>query len=150
MNTLSAIHGCLKPGGTFVFEMGGHGNVPEVMTALIYTLVQHGVPMDKAKETSPWFFPSETWMKDALETVGFQVDKVETEYRPTKLTSAVNGGLAGWIRLMGAQFLEVLDEDRQDKAVKQICEVLEPVVTRVEDGSQWLGYLRLRGVARKI
>lgn len=130
--------------------MGGHGNVAEVMTALIYTLVQQGVPLDKAKEANPWFFPSETWIKDALETVGFQVDKVETEYRPTKLTSAINGGLAGWIRLMGAQFLELLDEEKQDEAVKQICEVLEPVVTRVEDGSQWLGYVRLRGVARKI
>lgn len=133
-----------------MFEMGGHGNVAEVMTALIYTLVQQGVPLDKAKEANPWFFPSETWIKDALETVGFQVDKVETEYRPTKLTSAINGGLAGWIRLMGAQFLELLDEEKQDEAVKQICEVLEPVVTRVEDGSQWLGYVRLRGVARKI
>lgn len=150
MNTLRAIRGCLKPGGTFVFEMGGHGNVAEVMTALIYTLVQKGIPVEKAKEANPWFFPSETWMKDALETVGFQVDKVETEYRPTKLTSAVNGGLAGWIRLMGAQFLELFGEERQDEAVKQICEVLEPVVTRVEDGSQWLGYVRLRGVARKI
>lgn len=150
MDTLRAIHGCLKPGGTFAFEMGGHGNVAEVMTALIYTLVQKGIPVEKAKEANPWFFPSETWMKDALETVGFQVDKVETEYRPTKLTNAVNGGLAGWIRLMGAQFLEVLDEERQDEAVKQICEVLEPVVTRVEDGSQWLGYVRLRGVSRKI
>ena len=133
-----------------MFEMGGHGNVAEVMTALIYTLVQKGIPVEKAKEANPWFFPSETWMKDALETVGFQVDKVETEYRPTKLTSAVNGGLAGWIRLMGAQFLELLDEEKQGEAVKQNCEVLEPVVTRVEDGSQWLGYVRLRGVARKI
>ena len=133
-----------------MFEMGGHGNVAEVMTALIYTLVQKGIPVEKAKEANPWFFPSETWMKDALETVGFQVDKVETEYRPTKLTSAVNGGLAGWIRLMGAQFLELLDEEKQGEAVKQICEVLEPVVTRVEDGSQWLGYVRLRGVAKKI
>ena len=133
-----------------MFEMGGHGNVAEVMTALIYTLVQKGIPVEKAKEANPWFFPSETWMKDALETVGFQVDKVETEYRPTKLTSAVNGGLAGWIRLMGAQFLELFGEERQDEAVKQICEVLEPVVTRVEDGSQWLNYVRLRGVSRKI
>lgn len=133
-----------------MFEMGGHGNVAEVMTALIYTLVQQGIPVEKVKETNPWFFPSDSWMRDALETVGFQVDKVETEYRPTKLTSSVNGGLAGWIRLMGAQFLEVLDEERQDEAVNQICEVLEPVITRVEDGSQWLGYVRLRGVARKI
>lgn len=150
MDTLRAIYGSLKPGGTFVFEMGGHGNVPEVMTALIYTLVQHGVSAEKAKEANPWFFPSEVWMKDALEGIGFQVDKVEIEYRPTKLTADANGGLAGWIKLMGAPFLDVLPEDKRDEAVRQICDILEPVVTREEDGSQWLGYVRLRGIAKKI
>lgn len=150
MATLRAIHGSLKPGGTFVFEMGGHGNVAEAMTALIYTLVQQGVPVQKAREANPWFFPSEVWMKNALETVGFQVDKVETEYRPTKLTSEANGGLAGWIKLMGAPFLEVLPVGKRDGAVRQICDILEPVVTREEDGSQWLGYVRLRGIAKKI
>lgn len=130
--------------------MGGHGNVPEVMTALIYTLVQHGVPVEKAKAASPWFFPSEVWMKNALESIGFQVDKVEIEYRPTKLTAEANGGLAGWIKLMGAPFLDVLPEEKRDDAVKQICDILEPVVTREEDGSQWLGYVRLRGIVKKI
>lgn len=132
-----------------MFEMGGHGNVPEVMVALIYTLVQHGIPLEKAKEANPWFFPSETWMSDALKQVGFQVEKLEIEYRPTKLTTATNGGLAGWVRLMGAQFLDVLPEDKREEAVSQICGVVEPVVTREEDGSQWLGYVRLRGIARK-
>lgn len=132
-----------------MFEMGGHGNVAETMTTLIYTLVQHGIPLEKAKETNPWFFPSETWMSDALGRVGFQVEKLEIEYRPTKLTTAANGGLAGWIRLMGAQFLDVLPADKREEAVRQICDVVEPAVTREEDGSQWLGYVRLRGIARK-
>lgn len=150
MDTLRAIHGSLKPGGTFVFEMGGHGNVPEVMTALIYTLVQHGVPAEKAKAANPWFFPSEVWMKNALESIGFHVDQMEIEFRPTKLTADANGGLAGWIKLMGAPFLDVLPGEKQDDAVKQICDILEPVVTREEDGSQWLGYVRLRGISKKI
>lgn len=81
--------------------------------------------------------------------VGFQVEKLEIEYRPTKLTTAANGGLAGWIRLMGAQFLDVLPADKREEAVRQICDVVEPAVTREEDGSQWLGYVRLRGIARK-
>jgi hypothetical protein len=142
--------GSLKPGGTYVFEMGGHGNIAEVKTALIYALVQQGIPIEKAKETSPWFFPSDTWMRSALEEVGFQVEKVELEYRPTKLTTDAKGGLEGWIRLMGAQFLETLPEHKSDAVVRQVCDVLEDVVTHVEDGSQWLGYVRLRGIAKKI
>lgn len=44
-------------------------------------------------------------MKNALEAVGFQVEKVEIEYRP-------NGGLEDWIRLMGAQFLGILPAEK--------------------------------------
>jgi SAM-dependent methyltransferase len=150
MSTLRAIYDCLKPGGTYVFEMGGHGNVAEVNTALIFALVQHGIPVEQARETSPWFFPSDTWMKKALEEVGFKVENVELEYRSTQLTADAKGGLAGWVRLMGAQFLEVLPEEKRDAAVRQICDVLQNVVTRGEDGSQSLGYVRLRGIAKKI
>ncbi|CAG7919386.1 unnamed protein product [Penicillium olsonii] len=150
MSTLRAIYGCLKPGGTYVFEMGGHGNVAEVKTALLYALVQQGITVEQARETSPWFFPSDDWMRSALEEVGFQVENVELEYRPTKLTSDAKGGLEGWVRLMGAQFLEALPEEKRDAAVKQIGDILQTVVTRVEDGSQWLGYVRLRGIAKKI
>lgn len=150
MSTLRGIHGCLKPGGTYVFEMGGHGNVAETKTALTYALVQHGIPIEQAREASPWFFPSDTWMKNALEEVGFQVENIELEYRPTKLTSDTKGGLEGWIRLMGARFLDVLPAEKRDVAVRQICDVLQDVVTRGEDGSQWLGYVRLRGIAKKV
>ncbi|KAJ5114394.1 hypothetical protein NUU61_000153 [Penicillium alfredii] len=150
MSTLCAIHGSLKPGGVYVFEMGGHGNIAEIKTAFIYALVQQGIPIETARETSPWFFPSETWMKGALEQVGFQVEHLELEYRPTKLTTSTNGGLEGWVRLMGAQFLETLAEDKRDVVVRQVCDVLQTVVTHDEDGSQWLGYVRLRGIAKKI
>jgi hypothetical protein len=150
MSTLRAIHGCLKPGGTYVFEMGGHGNVAEAKTALAYVLVKQGVPIERVREANPWFFPSDAWMRTALEEVGFQVENVELEYRPTKLTGEANGGLAGWIRLMGAQLLDVLPEEKREAAVQEICDVLEDVVTRIEDGSQWLGYVRLRGIAKKV
>ena len=150
MSTLRAIYGCLKPGGTYVFEMGGHGNIAEVKTALVYALVQQGIPVEQAREISPWFFPSDTWMRNALEEIGFKVENVELEYRPTKLTTDAKGGLEGWVRLMGAQFLEVVPEEKRDGVVREICDVLQDVVTHGEDGSQWLGYVRLRGIAKKI
>lgn len=88
-------------------------------------------------------------MRNALEQVGFSVEKLEMEYRPTRLTVDEKGGIEGWVRLMGAAALEVLEEKggvRED-AVKEVCDVLETVITREEDGSKWLGYVRLRGVA---
>lgn len=142
----------LKPGGAFVFEMGGKGNVEAVHTAILSALVARGISLEEAREACPWFFPSEVWMKEMLEKCGFEVVKCEMEYRPTKCTPKAadgSGGLEGWIKLMGAEMLAVVGEGKRDEVVKQVCDVLESVVTREEDGSQWLNYVRLRVVARK-
>ena len=145
----------LAPGGKLVFEMGGAGNVAEVHAALLAAVVHQGASIEAAREASPWFFPSEELMKKMLTEVGFEVERSEVEYRPTQLTTETKkgGGIEGWTRLMGAQILEVLPEgggeERREKAVREVCEVLRTVLTREEDGSMWLGYVRLRVLARK-
>ncbi|KAL4969431.1 class I SAM-dependent methyltransferase [Aspergillus stella-maris] len=151
-STLRNLYSSLKPNGKFIFEMGGHGNVSEVNTALQFALLKQGIPLPKIQEVYPWFFPSDTWMRNTLESIGFRVDVMELEYRPTKLTGEKGGGLEGWVRLMGANFLDVFgdDEEGREGAVRDVCAVLENVVTREEDGSRWLGYVRLRGVAVKV
>ncbi|KAL3438773.1 S-adenosyl-L-methionine-dependent methyltransferase [Aspergillus tetrazonus] len=150
LSTLKGIHASLKRGGAFVFEMGGHGNVAEIQAAMQYALLRQGISIEKARESYPWFFPSVPWISSTLESLGFKVVKMESEYRPTKLTSDANGGLAGWVRLMGAAFLDVVDTEKREEVVREVCEVLQTVTTREEDGSQWLGYVRLRGVAVKV
>ncbi|CAI6340799.1 unnamed protein product [Periconia digitata] len=149
-STFPAIHSALKPHGRFYFEFGGHGHVSEAFTALMYMLVQHGYSMEEARKINRWFFPSKEWTQKALERAGFEVELIEVEYRPTKLTAAEDGGLAGWIKLLGAPMINAVPAEKRENAVKQVCEVLEPVVTKGEDGSQWLGYVRLRGIAKKI
>ncbi|CAF9942842.1 MAG: hypothetical protein ALECFALPRED_010145 [Alectoria fallacina] len=140
----------LQPGGTFVFEMGGAGNVADVHTALLAALVHQGVAIEKAREACPWFFPSEKSVKDMLEEAGFQVEKMKLDYRPTKLTTEEEGGLEGWVRLMGANFLDVLPtKDQKEAVVREVCDVLQTVLSHEEDGSMWLGYVRLKAVARK-
>lgn len=140
----------LKPGGTFAFEMGGAGNVAEVHTALMAAVIHQGVGMEKTRELSPWFFPSEALMEQSLEAIGFTVERIELEYRPTKLTTEEQGGIEGWARLMGAQFLEELDSDsKREAAIKEVCALLKTVITHEEDGSMFLGYVRLRVLAKK-
>ena len=132
--------------------MGGAGNIPEMHTAFIAVLVRRGISLVDAQNATPWFFPSETWMREALTGVGFDVGRLETEYRPTKLKANSDdptAGLAGWASLMGACFLDALSSDpaiRED-IVQEVCALVKPVVTRIEDGSAWLGYVRLRGIA---
>jgi trans-aconitate methyltransferase len=142
----------LKPGGRFVFEMGGKGNVAEIHAAFTAALVTHGVPLSQAREASPWFFPSTDWMREALEDADFEVEICESEYRPTKLTADNkdgSGGIEGWVRLMGAQFLEAVAEDKRDAVVRDVCDWIETVIQREEDGSRWIGYVRCRAVGRR-
>ncbi|KAL8692224.1 MAG: hypothetical protein Q9218_002700, partial [Villophora microphyllina] len=137
---LRSTYQMLKPGGVFAFEMGGAGNVAEVHTALIAAVVHQGLSIEKARELSPWFFPSGNLMKQMLEGVGFVVEKTEIEYRPTRLTEAEEGGIEGWARLMGAQFLDALgSEEKKETAVKEVCDLLKTVITHENNSSMWLG-----------
>ncbi|MCJ1284917.1 hypothetical protein MMC26_004254 [Xylographa opegraphella] len=147
---LQAAHDALKPNGVLVFEMGGAGNVAEVHTALLAAVIHQGLDIQRAREVCPWFFPSEKLMTKMLENAGFIVEKSQLEYRPTKLIMDDTGGIEGWVRLFGPQFLEQLSASQQEAAVKEVCAALETVLTHEEDGTQWLGYVRLRVTARKI
>jgi SAM-dependent methyltransferase len=148
-DVIRAVHSALKPGGTFVFEMGGFGNCGEVYAALLAALIADGVSPAEATQRSPWFFPSEEWMQNSLEEVGFEVVKMESENRPTRLNASDDegkGGLEGWIKLMAAQLLEAVRD--KERAVRLVVDILQSIITKL-DGTQWFGYVRLRGIARK-
>lgn len=144
------LHAALRPGGALVFEMGGAGCVAEVHSTLTAALVTHGgVPgVAEAREASPWFYADEPWMRRTLEAAGFVVEVCEKEYRPTRLTDEKEGGLAGWVRLFGNAFLERVEEGKREEVVQHVVEACRGSCER-EDGSWWLGYVRLRAVARK-
>jgi len=149
ISALRAAYDALKPGGTFVFECGGSGNVAEIVVATISALVAHGVTLDKARGLIPWYFATEAWMRATLEAIGFTIEKMELEYRPTTLTpkdDSGRGGIEGWFRLFGASILDGID--RSNDIVKHVCDSLETVITK-EDGTQVVGYVRLRGIATK-
>ncbi len=131
--------------------MGGLGNVAEIRTVLLAVLRQR-VGIERAREADPWFFPDKQWMRRMLEETvgGWRVERLETEYRPTQVTGdAPTGGVEGWLRLMGKQFFDVLDEGEREAALQEVLSVLKTVVES-PGGGDWLGYVRLRAVVRKI
>jgi len=142
----------LEPGGAFVFEMGGRGNVSEVQAALTAVLHHgYGISLEAIQSANPWFFPSDTWMRQTLQNAGFVVEVCELVGRPTRLTERKDNGtgLGGWVRLMCAQFLELVPEADREGVVQKVVDALKEVCTDTGDGSQWLGYVRLRALARK-
>ena len=135
-----------------VSESGGMGNVAEVHAAIVAELMHCGVPAKRAREASPWWFPTEEDMRKLVESVGFVWVKGEVELRQTLLTEDgpnQEGGVRGWVELFGAPFKEVLPEvGMWSDVVDRVVQVLEAVGRR-DDGGFEVNYVRLRFVARK-
>ncbi|KAJ5413563.1 S-adenosyl-L-methionine-dependent methyltransferase [Penicillium sp. CMV-2018d] len=149
-NTIKGCFEALKPGGLLVSESGALGNVAEVHSAIISGLVTQGIPVERAREASPWWFPSQQAMKELVEGAGFDWIKGEVQLRQTTLTENEKGGVEGWIRLFGEPFLGLLSTtEARDAAVKHAVDVLEAVGRQQHDGSFTVNYIRLRFVARK-
>lgn len=145
----AAVHAALAPGGVFVFEMGGLGNVQEMAAALLVACARR-CPGGLAAVTErhyPWFFPDEAWVTAALEAAGFRADRVEREWRPTR---ADEGGVEGWLRLFGKAILESVPEGAErEAAVREAAEALR-FVCDDGHGGQMISYVRLRALATKV
>ncbi|CAG8952819.1 hypothetical protein HYFRA_00007532 [Hymenoscyphus fraxineus] len=144
------VHAALKPGGIFVFEMGGMGNCAEMRSTFLALLAPR-IGIEAARAVDPWFFPDKEWMKTTLEANSFQVEKLELEYRPTK---ADKGGILGWSKLMGKQFFDAVEaklgKEEREKCEREAASILKTVcASQTEGGGDYLGYVRLRGYAVK-
>ena len=78
----AGVRDALVPGGAFVFEMGGMGNISE-MRAAVLSAVGSRVGLKNIKE--PWWFPDEEWVQGMLNKVGgLAYERGEREWRLTK------------------------------------------------------------------
>ncbi|RYP34177.1 hypothetical protein DL767_004404 [Monosporascus sp. MG133] len=145
------VRSALAPGGVFAFEMGGLGNVAEMRAALLMAVARRAEGgLEAARRADPWFFPDEAWVTEMMERTagGWRVDRVEREYRPTAATD--QGGVEAWVRLMGAQFFEAVEEGPlREECVREVVDVLECVCRNPSGGFQ-IGYVRLRVLATKV
>lgn len=138
---LRGVMRALRGNGRFVAEMGGHGNVAAIVTALVAAL--HGRGIDAASRI-PWHFPTAAACSERLRRHGFEVEYVELFPRPTPLPT----DMRGWLETFANPFLEGLDRVDRDSVLEQVVETLSP---SLRDGTgRWTAdYVRLRFVARK-
>ncbi len=126
----------LKPGGRFVGEMGGHGNVASIVVALHAALRAHGTAPGHAFH---WFFPTASDYARLLERHGFVVRCAELIPRPTRLPT----GMAGWLATFAAPFLS----GRTPAEAADILAQAESLLVRPlrTPGGEWIAdYVRLR------
>jgi trans-aconitate methyltransferase len=130
----------LKPGGRFVAEMGGHGNVAATRVALTAVLERHDYG---TLEDGVNYYPTPEAYRKRLMRHGFQVERMELIPRPTLLAES---GMEGWLRTFRSGILGALPESLKDTVVRETAELLAPAL-RDEEGNWTADYVRLRFVA---
>jgi len=134
----------LKPGGRFVFEMGGYGNLREILTALYQALRELG--KEDPDKLCPWTFPTIGDQAHRLESHGLRVEFAMLFERPTPLESGGNG-LANWLRMFAGFALAPVSEDERIQVFRRVEELARPKLFL--DGRWIADYKRLRMVAVK-
>jgi trans-aconitate methyltransferase len=129
----------LRPGGRFVAEFGGRGNIASVMAALRHVLGA------SAGDLSPWYYPSIGEYAALLERNGLEVRNASLFDRPTPLEG--ENGLAEWLRMFGQSYLRPLSGERASAVINQLVSELRPALYR--DGVWTIDYRRLRVVAMR-
>ncbi|QJE72961.1 methyltransferase domain-containing protein [Aerophototrophica crusticola] len=126
----------LKPGGRFVAEMGGAGNVRSAQRALIEALDRRGLDGAAA---DPWVFPSIGEYSCRLEEAGFRVEQMLLFPRPTP----VPAGVRAWLETFGGSFTALLPKAERGPYLDEVAAAIEPGLTG-PDGTAVLDYVRLR------
>lgn len=131
---LGHVFAALKPGGRFVAEQGGFGNVAAVIVALEASIEAIGA----ARPARPWDFPSAGLQQLRLRQAGFEVGTLTLVARPTPLPT----GFAGWLRTFAAPFVRELDARQLDAVFDDTARRLD--VLQDERGGAFADYVRLR------
>lgn len=138
---LDGVQRALKPGGRFVAEFGGRGNVERVRAAIVTVLARRGID---ALRLDPWYFPSDHEYRSRLEAHGFRVADIRLIERPTVLPR----GLGAWLGTFAQSFLAPLEEDERAEVKEEVERDLAPILKN-KDGVWSVDYVRLRFFATR-
>lgn len=138
------IWNALKPGGRFIAEFGGQGNIACVLDALSGVLAEdYGID---AAARNPWYFPSIGQYSALLERTGFRVAYAAHFDRPTAMPDG-EAGLRHWLDGFAGRFFHGLTDAEKQAAYARIESKTRPAL--FEDGCWRLDYSRLRVAALK-
>ena len=135
----------LKPGGRFVAEFGGKGNVRTLVEAL--AAIYNEASADFSGSANPWYYPSLAEYATVLEANGLDLTFGVLFDRPTPLEGGADG-FRNWMEM----FLKGILQTAPPSARLDFFDVLErrlaPALFR--DGRWILDYRRLRLMAFKV
>ena len=139
---LAHVAAALRPGGQFVFEMGGFGCAGSIHEALARAFARRG-----KKYKLAFYFPTVGEYAPLVEAAGLRVTYATLFDRPTSLKG--ENGLVDWIHMFDRKPFEGIDEQLADEMIAEAVAELEPTMRR-EDGTWVADYVRLRMRAVKV
>jgi trans-aconitate methyltransferase len=131
---------CLRPGGRFVAEFGGKGNVQCIFDAAEAA----GRELTGREVRNVNYFPSVAEYSSILESRGLEVRHAWLFDRPTKLEDGENG-LRNWLNMFGEKTFGSLPDNVRSQWIERTQQKARASLFR--DGSWHADYRRLRIVA---
>ncbi|GKS58570.1 methyltransferase type 11 [Nitrospira sp.] len=136
---VAAVWRALKPGGRFVGELGGYGNLATIITAIYTALAARGVTA-----SNPWYFPRPEEYRKLLEAQGFLIKHLALNPRPTRLPGSLNG----WLDMFAQPYTAAMAINERPGFVADVVELVRPTLQEA-DGNWIADYVRLRFWASK-
>jgi trans-aconitate methyltransferase len=133
----------LRPGGRFVAEFGGSGNVARIADALREALREEG----RADERAWWYYPTVGEYSTLLEAHGLEVRFAALYDRPTRLEDG-GRGLRNWVEMFKGEVFEGVGADAKERILTGVENRLRGAL--FNDGDWHADYRRLRVVAYKL
>ena len=140
---IAGVRRALKPGGRFVAEFGGQGNVEGLVRAVYGALRELGFA--EPQRLNPWYFPSVGEYATLLERYGLEVGYASLFDRPTPLERGA-GGLEKWIEMFCGPFVKAVNASDRERFVELVRRYAGPDLEK--DGQWTIDYRRLRIAAR--
>lgn len=137
---LRGVHAALRPGGRFVGECGGPGNVAAIGLALTAARLGRGLPAPR----NPWHNRAADEFDAALRTAGLEPESLQVFPRPTPLPA----GLASWLQVFAAPLLADVPADDRPGIVDDAVRIAQPWLAD-HAGRVTADYVRLRFAASK-
>lgn len=137
------VYRMLKPGGRFVGEMGGQGNIAVLRQGIRDELAERGYPLPA--EDPQWYPGVEEFVR-LYGCAGFVAINAQLIPRPTPLPT----GIAGWVKTFRSGWFDVaqVPGEVRDEVAAAIERRLQPVLQQ-PDGGWYADYVRLRFTMRK-
>jgi SAM-dependent methyltransferase len=138
---IACVRKALKPGGRFVAEFGGRGNVKTIMSALDSASRAIGL----GAWDHPWYYPGIGEYAPLLERGGLEVTEAFLFDRPTLLEG--EDGLRHWVEMFVRGLVDRVPPAGREGFFRHVEDVVRPALYR--EGEWFADYRRLRIVARR-